>query len=92
MVLLTLGAIMGGVLYLAHWIKGLVREHNIARALAIENCKRIGHDVYRVHAFGDPRWPVDKCRRCPWQHDVRYLCPHCGEEIVPNGKKVTDGS
>jgi hypothetical protein len=84
-------AFASALLYLVWFVKEKVREHSIKRALAIENCKRIGHDVYRVHAFGDPRWPVDKCRRCPWQHDVRFLCPHCGEEIVPNGKKVEDG-
>lgn len=86
--MLTLVAILGGVLYLAYWIKGMIRKYAIKRALAIEECKRMGHEIYRVYAYSDPRWPVDKCRRCPWQHPVRFQCPHCGEEIKPRGTRI----
>lgn len=78
-------AFMGGVLYLAYWIKDKIRQITIQRKLAELECERMGHIIHRVYAYGDPRWPVDKCSRCPWQHPVRFQCPHCGEEIKMKG-------
>lgn len=76
-------AVMGGVLYLTYWAKQEIMKAHIKRRLAELKCEVEGHIITRVHAFGDPRFPVDRCTRCPWQIPVRFPCPHCGKEIKP---------
>jgi hypothetical protein len=80
--LLTLACAALGLVW---WVDQHYRTWKVKRALAEAECERVGHSVKRVYAYDDPRFPVDRCQRCPWQTPVRFPCPHCGVDIKPKG-------
>jgi len=78
-------ALACAVLALAWWYKAGERDRAIQRELRIKECEQLGHAIKRIHAWDDPRWPVDQCTRCKRQWPVRFPCPHCGEELGIDG-------
>ena len=74
-------AILCAALCIAWWVNERYRAWLIKQAVAKETCEREGHDLERIFAFNDARFPVDNCRRCPYQTPVIIPCPHCGKEL-----------
>ena len=83
--MLTLFAVALALGYLFSRWHGHYRAWQKKREEALIECSLTGHDIKRVHAFDDPRFPVDRCTRCHYQTPVRFPCPHCGKDI-PNGR------
>ena len=91
--MLTLLAVGCAILYLAWWLKegqkSRAVQRQLRRQLLRQECERVGHVVERIHAWDDPRHPVDRCTRCERQWPVQYPCPHCGEELGTHGYRTS---
>ena len=74
-------ALLLAALGIAWYINQGYREWQAKQVEKRETCERLGHDLERIFAFNDARWPVDNCRRCPYQTPVIIPCPHCGKEL-----------
>lgn len=80
-VLVFLATLFLCVWAVAHYAIEHYRAWGRKRQEALEACAKEGHQLERIFAMDDPRFPVDKCKRCHYQVPVRYPCPHCGKEL-----------
>lgn len=85
----TAYGVLCAALCLSWYIKVGRRDRAVKHELQKRECLRMGHDIHRIFAYNDPRFPVDRCRRCQRQWPVQYPCPHCGEELGTHGFRST---